>query len=587
MSSALARVGVLQARGVGGAEGGQVHGRVALPVAHAEQPAAHQANRQLVGRFGGQQGGDHLEGLGAALRAHPRGEAHGDQVAHQTGLGELVVALTHGHLAQDLTHVDDPADALHAAHHLDAVARRPGFHVRAQRGLVGEAQGRDGGPRDGGHPLGVGQDAAERRVVGPEHPRAGEAHALEGHAVESLEQVVHLGLGHEPGAQLEVQELAEAGDAQRERRREGHLGPRVEALRVVHGHVQAAEHARKEAHQVEVALEREAPRLLEREAQAHALALVLARVRHVHVRRLRVARGGVVRGVALGVTGGFGCFGSVLGCLRLGEGVQRLLRRAQLVVVRLRLAGVDGDLGQRVARLLGAEHAQAHQALLAHLGDVARDAAVVADQACACRRWRLHVGVVDELPATLPHGGLSLFLRALRYSRARKPSSSPTSRWSQGSRAVTGGCPAGRGVDLVRGDGVAPHAELQPVFPRVEAAPRAVRVARSRSRGVGRRARDALQPRSRGESCTLSFTLLRRAASSRSMRCLRRRSRRVVHGAPLEGRVRLGHVRRHAHRDRGPRPGCRGGHSAPVSTGGARSPRCPPRPRLLRWAGRS
>jgi hypothetical protein len=165
MSSALLASVSCRRAEWGGAEGGQVHGRVALPVAHAEQPAAHQANRQLVGRFGRQQRGDHLERLGAALGAHPRGEAHGDQVAHQAGLGELVVALTHGHLAQDLTHVDDPADALHAAHHLDAVARRAGLHVRAQRGLVGEAQGRDRGPRDGGHPLGVGQDAPERRVV--------------------------------------------------------------------------------------------------------------------------------------------------------------------------------------------------------------------------------------------------------------------------------------------------------------------------------------------------------------------------------------------------------------------------------------
>ena len=40
-----------------------------------------------------------------------------------------------------------------------------------------------------------------------------------------------------------------------------------------------------------------------------------------------------------------------------------------------------------------------------------------------------------SMPATLPHGGLARPLSALRYSPSRKPSSSPTSMWSHGSRA--------------------------------------------------------------------------------------------------------------------------------------------------------
>ncbi len=42
------------------------------------------------------------------------------------------------------------------------------------------------------------------------------------------------------------------------------------------------------------------------------------------------------------------------------------------------------------------------------------------------------------MPATLPQGGLARLAKARRYSRAKKPSSKPMSKWSQGKRAVTG-----------------------------------------------------------------------------------------------------------------------------------------------------
>ena len=161
-------------------------------------------------------------------------------------------------------HVDDLAEAVDLAadgqrrrgHRLLGALREPSLGARAavvdrgarERDHVARAVD---GFREADRAVGDARGAGEAEALRAprRHPRG---EVGEGGRVEVVD---------EP----HVDVLVEAGDAERERGREAHVGLRVEAARVHGGHAGAPPHARELAHDVEVPEQRGRARLLEAE----------------------------------------------------------------------------------------------------------------------------------------------------------------------------------------------------------------------------------------------------------------------------------------------------------------------------------
>ena len=139
----------------------------------------------------------------------------------------------------------------------------------------------------------------------------------------------------------------EARDAERERRPERHVRLRVKPLRVNERHADAPEHARQRADQVEVAEERGGARLLVAEAVAHLAAPAV-----------RASRAGALPSGRDAPSG-------------------RVLEHGQ-------------------ARCSRAQLREKVDPLVAHRGQIAGDAAVVADELPLVGARVLEVRVVDE-----------------------------------------------------------------------------------------------------------------------------------------------------------------------------------------------
>ncbi len=149
-------------------------------------------------------------------------------------------------------------------------------------------------------------------------------------------------------------------------------------------------------------------------------------------------------------------------------------------------------------------------------------------------------------PATFPHGGDSRLLSALRYSATRKPSSSPTSMWLHGKRALTGIVPRNRCGSTWCASKARSHTSTRSCSSH-ESKRAPLRYAVSSTSHKLRSPR-AKTPSSHepSESCMRSSTRAPLASCS-SHDCFSRTSSAAIHRRPLKGRVRLRHVRRDAH----------------------------------------
>ena len=416
-----------------------MQGRDDCPPDPGSECDTHRAMREL-------DPGDRLDHLGNLHRPAPADlDVHeeGHQIpreprASQEPLPVVAFVAAERDSAHERAHVHalaDPAGAVDPTKHLVLGQRTEAIDLAGEprlSSLVGEHR-----PRDRDEVASAVDDARDRRVLGSQGNAAREPDSV-GRPVAELR-----GDGDriDVGRDLHVDELAEARNAERERGAEHHLGLRVEAARVVERELEPAERARQCADQVEVRQKRARPELRVLEPIATRLPL------HDPRRRPFLP----------------------LGLLR-----QRL----------------------RVHPLLRAEAAQVDDPLLAHRREIARDAAVVADELSLVRASVLEVGGVDERARHLAAGRREPALDRLAVLAREEPLLETDVDVVPGqARGHRDRPEVPLRVDPLRVERRLPHVDLQLVLPRVEARPRAVRALEHVAQAPIAAREDPLEPR--------------------------------------------------------------------------------------------